>query len=290
MSIDRWPLIVTLAFAIAGAAAAQAPAEPKVGVLDAPCTALEPMPAGVMAYLAKAAAARTQHQPAPTPPADQLEAYNDWQQRQLVNDFAGHCRYATANAGLPAASDHRVVFFGDSITELWRSSVPELFQNDIVGRGVSGQTTPQMLDRFRADVIDLHPQLVHILAGVNDIAGNTGPTRLDWIEGNIESMVELAQAHHIRVVIAAALPASQFSWRAGLAPAEIIRAYDDWLADLARRKGLVYVDYYTPLDDGHGGMKPGLSSDGVHPTPAGYAIMTPLAREAIEKALKQPAP
>lgn len=176
---------------------------------------------------------------------------------------------------------NRVLFFGDSITELWRLDTPDFFTDDIIDRGISGQTTQQMLVRFRADVIDVKPVTVHIMAGTNDIAGNTGPTSLPWIEANIETMVEMAQAHGIKVILGAIPPAARFAWRPDLTPAATIVAYNLWLRDYATRKRLAFIDYYRLLDDGHGGFTARFSADGVHPNAAGYKLMTGLARVAI---------
>lgn len=162
---------------------------------------------------------------------------------------------------------------GDSITEGWKESRPEFFRGDRVDRGISGQTTSQMLGRFYADVIALHPAAVHILAGTNDIAGNGGPTTLDGIENNIRSMVELAQAHRIKVVLGTVLPAARYSWRPDIDPVPSIRALNVWIRSYARSHGITLVDYYALLDDGHHGLAVSDSGDGVHPTPAGYAKM-----------------
>jgi acyl-CoA thioesterase-1 len=162
---------------------------------------------------------------------------------------------------------------GDSITEGWQQSRPEFFSGDRIDRGISGQTTSQMLGRFYADVIALHPAVVHILAGTNDIAGNGGPTSLDAIENNIRSMVELAQAHRIKVVLGTVLPAAQYSWRPDIDPVPSILALNVWIRSYARSRGVTLVDYYALLDDGQNGLARSNSKDGVHPTPAGYAKM-----------------
>lgn len=161
---------------------------------DQPCATLPVAPSNVATYLAERAAAKAAGTPPAPPAAETLKLYTDWQKALRDDDFPSLCKYEAANAALPVSSDHRVVFFGDSITELWGLDVPALFANEVVNRGISGQTTEQMLGRFRADVIALHPRVVHILAGTNDIAGNTGPSNVRWIEDNIETMVELAQA------------------------------------------------------------------------------------------------
>lgn len=174
---------------------------------------------------------------------------------------------------------------GDSITEGWKldQSFPG---KSYINRGIGGQTTPQMLVRFREDVIDLKPKVVIILAGTNDIAGNTGPMTLDETEGNIASMAELAATNGIRVVISSVLPAYDYSWAPGLEPAPKIVEVNEWLKKYAADKGYIFVDYYSAMKDARGGLPPNLSKDGVHPLPAGYATMAPLAEAGIEKALK----
>jgi len=205
-----------------------------------------------------------------------------------TRDFAGLCVYRDDNNRLRAAGARpKVVFMGDSITWLWKQTDANFFPDgQIVDRGISGQTTPQMLVRFRNDVIDLHPQAVHILAGTNDIAGNTGPATIETVEGNIASMAELARAHGIKVIIGSVTPAAEFGWRKTIPhPAQTIERFDAWLKDYAQRNGFAYVDYHTPMASSDGGMKPGLSLDGVHPSPKGFALMEPLARAAIARAL-----
>jgi lysophospholipase L1-like esterase len=206
-------------------------------------------------------------------------------------DWGQRCRYWRENARLPPPSADRVVFIGDSITEAWREADPQLFTNDILNRGIGGQTSEQMLLRFRSDVIELKPSVVHIMAGTNDVAGNNGATSLAFIQGNIRSMAEVALLHHIRVVLASIPPSARIPWRTELErPADTIAAMNRWLRDYARCEHLVFVDYTTVLDDGQGAMKPGLSTDGVHPTRAGYAAMGPLARAALARAMVEPAP
>ncbi|MES2391297.1 MAG: SGNH/GDSL hydrolase family protein [Acidobacteriota bacterium] len=203
-----------------------------------------------------------------------------------LEDFAQLHRYANDNAALSATQKGRVVFMGDSITDGWGRGTGDFFPGKpYVNRGISGQTTPQMLVRFRQDVIDLHPVAVVILAGTNDIAGNTGPSTLEMTEDNLASMAELAAANHIHVILASVLPAFDYPWRPGLTPAPKIQAINAWLKVYCAEKKFTYLDYYTPMGDEKGGMKPGLSKDGVHPTADGYAIMGPLAEQAIAKAL-----
>jgi lysophospholipase L1-like esterase len=211
--------------------------------------------------------------------------YDSWMREWLALDWGQQCRYRRENAALLPPSRFRAVFFGDSITEGWKSLDPDFFVRDILDRGISGQTTAQMLVRFRADVLDLRPQVVHIMAGTNDIAGNTGPTSLAIIQGNLMSMVEQARCHGIRVILASIPPAAQFTWRPDVQPAETIAAMNAWLRSYAKREHMVFVDYYSALSDGRGGFKAALSDDGVHPNAAGYAAMRPLARAGLERAL-----
>ena len=201
-------------------------------------------------------------------------------------DWAQLGRYRADDANLPAATPGapRVVFLGDSITASWNLAASRL-PSGVVNRGISGQTTPQMLVRFRQDVVNLRPAVVHIMAGTNDVAENTGPTTLAAIEDNLASMVDLARAHHIRVVLAAVPPALDFGWRPGLQPAAKIVALNEWIRSYAARNGLVYVDYHAVLADERQGFKAALSDDGVHPNTAGYEVMAPLARRALARAL-----
>ena len=205
-----------------------------------------------------------------------------WQQKNELQDFGGNCHYEAANAALPPATPQRVVFFGDSITELWSVLDPTFFRGDMINRGVAGQTMAQMLVRFRQDVLDLHPQTVHILAGVNDIAGNTGPTTMKRIEENMMSMIEQAQAQHIRVVVGSLTPSAKFGFKPNIMPISYIHEFNIWLKQYASEKHAEYIDYFSALADKDQGLPPSLSVDGLHPKPAGYAIMDPLALKAIE--------
>jgi len=215
----------------------------------------------------------------------------DWNNR-LGTDFAYLARYRADNERLVPTPGHpRIVFMGDSITENWANLAGDFFTPGRIGRGIAGQTTPQMLLRFRQDVIDLHPAVVQIMAGTNDIAGNTGPMTPEQTQANIRSMVELAHAHAIRVILASIPPADQFPWKPGLEAAGQIVAMNIWLKAYAARSGCVYADYWSALKQTDGlGMREGLSSDHVHPTKAGYAVMAPVADAAIKRALALPAP
>ncbi len=214
-----------------------------------------------------------------------------------LRDWANLARYRQANAGVPkpAAGEDRVVFMGDSITDLWQQPRFGFFPGKpYLDRGISGQTTPQMLVRFRPDVIQLQPKAVVILAGTNDIAGNTGPETDEEIEGNLASMGELAAAHGIRVVLASILPVSQYHQRpqdpapqTTVRPMSRIRALNDWMKQYAASKGFVYLDYFSAMVDARGLLKEELSGDDLHPNEKGYAVMTPLAEAAIREALRK---
>lgn len=213
------------------------------------------------------------------------------QSQSAPQDWANLHQYAQMNAELPppAPGENRVVFMGNSITELWAPFFKEFFPGKpYIGRGISGQTTPQMLIRFRQDVVALQPKVVVILAGTNDIAGNTGPSTLEMIEDNLASMAEIARANHIRVVLASVLPVWDYPWRRGLEPAQKIVTLNKWMKDYAARTGAVYLDLHTPMADERQGMKAEYSGDGVHPNRAGFAVMSPLTEKAIEEALAKP--
>ena len=205
-------------------------------------------------------------------------------------DWAWLARFKNSDSALsaPAPGENRVVFMGDSITQGWRIEGPNGYfpGKPYINRGISGQTTPQMLVRFRQDVIDLKPKAVVILAGINDIAGNTGPETLEEIEGNLASMAELAAADHIRVVLCSVMPAFDFPWSPGMNPAPKVLALNAWMKSYAAEKGHVYVDYHSAMKDERDGLPAALSHDGVHPLAAGYAVMAPLVEAGIEKALK----
>ena len=208
------------------------------------------------------------------------------EEERLHNDWASLCHYRAENAALRRATLPRVVFMGDSITELWKVAHPDFFGDGYIDRGVSGQTTAQMLVRFRQDVIALKPAVVHILAGTNDFAGNGGPTTLEAIKNNIASMVDLAVANDIRVVLGSVPPAGAFPWRPTvLEPAQHIVEMNEGLRRFARERNLIYVDYHEPLADERDAMKQTFSNDGVHPNRDGYSVMEPLTRHAIEQAL-----
>jgi len=221
------------------------------------------------------------------------KSLNEWRgsrEAMLLDDFGELARYREDNAKLaaPAKGDRRVVFFGDSITDGWK--LDESFPGrHYVNRGIGGQTTPQMLVRFREDVLDLKASVVVILAGTNDIAGNTGPMSLEEIEANYASMADLARGHGVRAVFSSVLPVHNYTERSAdffpLRSPEKILKLNQWLQDYCRASGCIYLDYFSALVDDKGFMKKDLAADGLHPNQAGYAIMAPLAEKAIRKAL-----
>ena len=214
-----------------------------------------------------------------------------------LSDWAALARYCEDNAKVvpPAKNEQRVVFMGDSITDSWDAPNNGGFfpGKPYINRGISGQTTPQMLIRFRPEVIAFKPRVVVILAGTNDIAGNTGPTTLEAIQDNLTSMAELARANGIRVVFASLLPVSDYEVRdgrpivqTGRRPPEKIKALNAWMKDYATKNHYIYLDYFAAMVDDKGFLKDELSNDGLHPNPQGYAVMNPLAEAAIKEALK----
>ena len=220
---------------------------------------------------------------------EELAKRRQAEQERMATDWAYLAKYRDENAALaPAKPDElRVVFFGDSITQFWGTRGKPFFPGkSYVNRGISGQTTPQMLIRFRQDVIDLHPLVVLILAGVNDIAENTGPATLESIEDNLASMADLARAHRIRVVLCSVLPAADFPWHHGLDPASKVAALNSWIKDYTAKNNFTYLDYYSAMVDARGALRDDLGVDGVHPNQAGYDVMTPLAESAIAASLK----
>ena len=201
-------------------------------------------------------------------------------------DWANLKRFQQENSELMLAKAHenRVVFMGNSITEGWLSIRPEFFKNKpYVNRGISGQTTPQMLIRFRQDVIHLKPSTVVLLAGINDIAEYTGPSTIEMIANNIVSMAELAKANHINVIICSVLPANKLPWREGLKPAEKVIKLNTILKSYSKKHKLAYVDYYSAMVNDSHGLKKELGEDGIHPNKNGYLIMEPILEKAIKK-------
>lgn len=212
-------------------------------------------------------------------------------QTLYAQDWANLKRYQKDNleAVQLEKNKSRVVFMGNSITEGWSVINTDFFNNNnYVNRGISGQTTPQMLLRFRQDVIDLNPKVVVILAGTNDIAGNTGPSTIKMIFDNIKSMVELAKSNNINVILCSVLPVFDFPWRSGLQPAKKIIKLNNAIKSYAKQEHLIYVDYFSAMvDTSNNGLRKELGEDGVHPNAEGYAIMEPLIQKGIAKALKK---
>lgn len=206
-----------------------------------------------------------------------------------IDDWAYLSRYRNDNIklGCPTENEKRIVFMGNSITEGWSSVYPEFFTGkSYINRGISGQTTPQMLVRFRQDVVNLKPRIVVILAGTNDIAGNTGPSTLEMIQDNIASMVEIALANNIKVILCSLIPAYDYPWKPGLKPAEKIVELNKWINNYASQNNLTYVDYFSSMADEKNGLKKEYSEDGVHPNLEGYKAMAPILENAIIKVLK----
>jgi lysophospholipase L1-like esterase len=244
-------------------------------------------------------------QSSPTPASNAGESTECTQAKAAVGrletrlrDWPALGRYGDDNGKTmaPAKNEKRVVFMGDSITDGWDDPQYGGFfpGKPYVNRGIGGQTTPQMLIRFRPDVIALKPEVVVILAGTNDIAGNTGPMTLEQIEGNLASMAELARVHGIRVVLASVMPVSDYEKSADgqpriqtvRRPPEKIKALNEWIKNYAAANKLTYLDYFSATVDDKGFLKDELSNDGLHPNDKGYLIMAPLAEEAIGRALK----
>ena len=238
------------------------------------------------AVAALAAASCLAQEPDPV----KLKAQLDRAERTL-KDWANLDRYRQANTEVsaPASGERRVVFMGDSITDGWGRKYGKFFPGKpYVNRGISGQTTPQMLIRFRPDVIALKPKVVVILAGTNDIAGNTGPMTLEEIEGNLTSMAELAKANRIRVVFSSVMPVCDYIRpQTDRRPLEKIRALNEWIQAYAKKTGAVYLDYYSAMIDDRGMLKQAITYDGLHPNEAGYEVMQPLAEQAIAAAFKK---
>ena len=207
-----------------------------------------------------------------------------------AQDWANMKRYRAENALLsaPLNAENRVVFMGNSITQGWKETHPDFFSsNPYICRGIGGQTTPQMLIRFKQDVVALQPSVVVILAGTNDIAGNTGPSSLEMIMDNLSSMVEIATANKIKVVMSSVLPAYDYPWRKGLEPNILIPKLNEMIKSYCEKNDLVYLDYFSVMNDGNNGLRAELTTDGVHCTIEGYKIMESMVKPAIEKALKK---
>ncbi len=243
-----------------------------------------------VAFLSVLSVSAQQQGSIPSTGAPGLDQYRASRIAIYTDDFGELSRYRDANTKLklPVAGENRVIFLGDSITDSWKLA-DYFLGKPYINRGIDGQTTPQMLVRFRQDVIDLHPTVLVVLAGTNDVAGVTGATRNEDIEANYASMAELARLHHIRVVFASLLPVNNYTDDAkesfALRPRERILALNTWLKSFCARNGFVYLDYFSTVVDDKGLLKRNLSDDGLHPNAAGYKIMAPLAEKAIAESL-----
>ncbi|MEY4643136.1 MAG: hypothetical protein RLZZ227_3130 [Pseudomonadota bacterium] len=263
---------------------AAAPTGP-VGIVDAPCAPPVAMPESARALLTQLFM-----EPRTLTPADTAQLmqhadfgrYNAALRRDAARDWPALCRFRAANAALlDAGARPRVVFIGDSITENWLLGDSALFADEFVNRGIGGQTTPQMLLRFRADVVALGPNIVHILAGTNDVAGNTGPSTAQDVKNNIMSMVDIARANGIDVILGSIPPAASFDWQPTLDPVPPIRTLNMWIRDYAAQNDLGYIDYFTALAGTNAELRAELGNDGVHPNRDGYAIMRRLLEEQL---------
>ena len=283
MTATRTARIALAVLAFTSLAAGRATAQPPLipdgprGVVDSPC----PPPLSPPPELAQA----IRDPSAPPPPA--VAAFLKETDRRASVDWPNLCRYAPDNAALGGRAP-TVVFLGDSITEGWARMDPQFFTaNSAAGRGISGQVSGQTLLRFQQDVVALHPKVVHIMIGTNDVAGNAGPTTYADIERNLTAMVQLARANKIRVVLATVPPAADFPWRRGMAPAQKIIALNRWIRDYAKRENLILADYHAALADPAGGFRASWTVDGVHPNADGYKVMDPIAQGAVQAALAQ---
>lgn len=265
----------TIATLMAGAAHAA-----DTAMVDNPCPPPLVPPVAVVAGLDQLLA--VEPSAAPLPPSAEVDDY--WRELKLrrAKDWADLCHYREENAAL--ATRTKVVFIGASIVEFWKTADPALFGPGVVDRGISGQTSAQLLLRFSADVVALRPKLVQILVGSNDIAGNTGPMRVEDYRNNIRAMVAIAKANRIRVALASITPSARFGHRPEMRPAQQIRELNAWLKSFAKESGSAYVDYYAVLTDEAGGLKAGLSNDQLHPNRRGYELMRPLAEKVIASA------
>ena len=271
-----------------GLLAQQAPAAELMGMVDNPCPPPILMPEAVRSKLIEVfITPQSQSQSQAGAPGFDAEftGYFAALQNMGNQDWPSLCRFRADNARLQAAQARpQLVFIGDSITENWLLGDPDLFGNDFVNRGIGGQTSPQMLLRFQADVIALQPEYVHIMAGTNVVAGNTGPTTQQDFKNNIMSMVQLAQASDIRVLLGSIPPSAGFYWQPALQPAPHIRELNSWMQQYAAEQNLAYVDYFAALAGEADELPAALGNDGVHPNRDGYTIMRKLFESALMRA------
>ena len=252
----RWLAGTILLASLAAAPGTASAVEPPVGMSDVPC-------------------------PAPQPDAFALDP------RILAADWAWLCRYRAENALADPQHPPRAVFIGDSITENWRSADADFFAHGNLGRGISGQTSPQVLVRFYQDVVALHPAVVHILIGTNDIAGNTGPTSPEAYQNAVRAMVDIAKANHIAVILGAIPPSVSFGWQPAVKPGPWVARLNQWLKEYAAEQHLVFADYHVALAGPAGELPAEFGADGVHPNAAGYAVMRGVAERTLAEADKR---
>ncbi len=282
-------LLACAAATVAGADPAELPRA--VGLVDDPCPAPLEKPPGVQAgydLLIVPGALERSKFPPPDGPAE--ERYWADLEQLKASDWPELCRYPAENRADLARGPVRVVFMGDSITDFWKMASPDFFVDGILDRGISGQTSGQMVLRFQADVIALHPAVVHVLAGTNDAASNAGPQRPADLENNLRTMAELARAHGIRVVIGTIPPAHYFFWQKGIDPRARIAEVNAWIRDYARREKLALVDYHAVLANPDGTFREDLSNDGVHPNANGYRAMERTLAPVLAKMLRRGGP
>lgn len=249
---------------------------PAVAMVEQPCPVVPDDLPPVLAEPGKPA-------PPDTAFAQRYAAVRAYRQKY---DWPGLCRFRAENAAILERGRPLAVFMGDSITEAWIRYDPDFFGTRIADRGISGQTSPQMLLRFYQDVVSLHPRVVHIMSGTNDIAGNTGPTTARAFQDNIRAMVDIARANGIRVVLASIPPTAYFPWRQDIKLAAQVTQLNAWLKVFARDQHIVYADYYAAMAMPDGSMKPQYTFDGTHPGTAGYKVMSGIARTAIARAAR----
>ena len=270
---------------------AQSVSAPAAQTVSEACAATPPFDEAAMRpYIERVLTPGPQITPAAIPPDTmaKLMALQKEAAARQAKDWANLCRYAADNAKLRDNREPlRAVFLGDSITEYWRQGDPAFFSNIVQNRGISGQTTAQMVLRFYPDVVALKPRVVHIMAGTNDVAGNLGVVSDDTIVANLIAMLDMARANRIVVALASIPPARFLSWKPGLTPAPRIAALNLRLKQLAEARGAVFVDYHARLRDDRGGFQAALANDGVHPNRDGYSVMRPLAERAIAQAARK---
>lgn len=258
--------------------------KPVAQMTDSPCPPAPPRPSQEILDAMLKPGAKPLPPPTPAAADENLREYLKKHAEDLARDYADLCHYKSENLEILKGAHPKAVFMGDSITQGWGFADPSLFTLGVIDRGISGQTSPQMLVRFYQDVVALRPRAVHIMAGTNDVAGNTGPSSPEDFKNNIRAMVDLANAHRIRVVLASILPAARFPWRPDIRPIEQIRQLNAWLRQYAAQHQLIYADYYAWLATPAGAFRPELSNDGVHPNSDGYAAMRPIADAALRMA------